>query len=166
MFYRLQQAFDSVDRIKLWHKVSKLGMRGKILAIVKSLYCKIKTSVLLDGKISHSFINSLGVLQGEIISPILYSFYVNDCEMDFLRNGCEPTELQELSLYLLMYADDTVIFSESVSGLQNMLDSLQSYTEKWSLAVNIAKTKVMVFRNGGNVRPQESWLYNGEEIDM
>ena len=38
--------------------------------------------------------------------------------MDFLRNGCEPTELQELSLYLLMYADDTVIFSESVSGLQ------------------------------------------------
>ena len=47
-----------------------------------------------------------------------------------------------------------------------MLDSLQSYTEKWSLAVNVAKTKVMVFRNGGNVRPQESWLYNGEEIDI
>ena len=43
---------------------------------------------MLDGKISHSFINSLGVLQGEILSPILYSFYVNDCEMDFLRYGC------------------------------------------------------------------------------
>ena len=165
-FIDCKQAFDSVDRIKLWHKVSKLGMRGNILAIIKSLYCKIKTSVLLDGKISHSFINSLCVLQGEIISPILYSFYVNDCEMDFLRNGCEPTELQELSLYLLMYADDTVIFSESVSGLQNMLVSLQSYTEKWSLAVNVTKTKVMVFRNGGNVRPQESLLYNGEEIDI
>ena len=49
-----------------------------------------------------------------------------------------------------------------------MLDSLQSYTEKWSLAVNVEKTKVMVLRNGGNVRPQESWLYeyNGEKIDI
>ena len=89
--------------------------------------------------------------------------------MDFLRNCCDPTELQELSLYLFIYADDTVIFSESVSGIQNtwnMLDLLQSYTEKWPLAVNVAKTKLMVFRNGGNVRPQESWLYNGEEIDI
>jgi negative regulator of genetic competence, sporulation and motility len=48
-----------------------------------------------------------------------------------------------------MYADDMVFFSESVEGLQAMLDTLYNYTEKWKLSVNINKTKIVVFRNGG-----------------
>jgi len=28
--------------------------------------------------------------------------YVNDCEMEFLNNCCQPVELKELSLFLLM----------------------------------------------------------------
>ena len=86
--------------------------------------------------------------------------------MDFLNNGCEPTELKEISLFLLMYADDTVLFSRSVTGLQSMLDTLALYTEKWSLTVNVAKTKIMVFRNGGIVKPQEHWVYKGEDIEI
>ena len=39
-----------------------------------------------------------------------------------------PTGLQLLCLYLLMYADDMVLFSESNSELQNMLNTLQNYT--------------------------------------
>ena len=36
------------------------------------------------------------------------------------HEGNTPTELQLISLYLLMYADDMVLFSESISELQNM----------------------------------------------
>ena len=39
-------------------------------------------------------------------------------------------ELKDLSLFLVMYADDMVIFSDSVEGLQNMLDTLYRYTLK------------------------------------
>ena len=44
--------------------------------------------------------------------------------MEFLNNGNVSIEVQELSLFLLMYADDMLLFSESVDGLQNMLDTL------------------------------------------
>jgi hypothetical protein len=50
-----------------------------------------------------------------------------------------------------MYADDMEIFAESPEGLQKMLNTLHSYTEEWSLSVNIPKTKVVVFRNGGKL---------------
>ena len=53
-----------------------------------------------------------------------------------------------------------VIFSESVEGLQAMLDALYNYTEKWKLSVNINKTKI-VFRNGGILSDDEKWYYNG-----
>ena len=50
-----------------------------------------------------------------------------------------------ISLFLLMYADDTV------DGVENMLDSLYTYTTKCNIDVNIDKTKMVVFTNGGKV---------------
>ena len=100
-------------------------------------------------------------MQGEVISPILFALYVNDCEMDFINHNCDPIELKELSLFLIMYADDMVIFSESIEGLQAILDTLYNYTEKWKLSVNINKTKIVVFRNAGILRDDEKWYYNG-----
>jgi hypothetical protein len=56
--------------------------------------------------------------KGGLISLILFALYINDCEMEFIDNNCEPIELKELSLFLIIYADDMVICSESVEGLQ------------------------------------------------
>ena len=59
-----------------------------------------------------------------------------------------------------MYADDTVLFSESISLLQNMLNTLQNYTIKWVLDVNeqkwlflemVEKSIHVVMRNGESV---------------
>ena len=50
--------------------------------------------------------------------------------MVFINHNCDPIGLKELSLFLIMYADDMVIDSESVGGLQVMLDTLYNYTEK------------------------------------
>ena len=98
-------------------------------------------------------------MQGEVISPILFALYVNDCEMDFINHNCDPIELKELSLFLIMYADDMA--DESVEGLQAMLDTLYNYTEKWKLSININKTKIVVFRNCGILSDDEKWYYNG-----
>jgi hypothetical protein len=90
-----------------------------------------------------------GLMQGEALSPMLFSLFINDLEKEMLKSGCESILLQNLNLFLLLYADDTVIFSESVEGLQKMLDTLKSYSEHWKLEVNVSKTKMVVFRNGG-----------------
>lgn len=65
-----------------------------------------------------------------------------------------------------MYADDLVLFSESQSGLQSMLNILHKYTLEWNLEVNINKTKIIVFRNCGHVKDSEKWLYCDNEIEI
>jgi hypothetical protein len=111
------KAFDSVQRVMLWYKLYHIGVRCKLLQVIKSLYLNVTTCVQVDG--FNYFTNELGLIQGEVLSPILFSLYVNDCEMAFINSTCSsiPLEVKDLNLFLLMYADDVVIFSESISGL-------------------------------------------------
>lgn len=66
----------------------------------------------------------------------------------------------------LLYADDLVIGAESIGRLQKAIDVLSAFCLKWGLTVNLAKTKVMVFRNGGPLRVSEKWYFNGSEITL
>lgn len=79
---------------------------------------------------------------------------------------CLPVEIRDIALFLIMYADDTVLFSETEQGLQNMLDCIQQYTSKWKLKVNVDKTKIVVFRKGGRLNNNYCWNYNNECIDI
>ena len=38
----------------------------------------------------------LGLMQGEVLSPILFSFYVNDFERECIASNCIPYELGQL----------------------------------------------------------------------
>jgi hypothetical protein len=49
-----------------------------------------------------------------------------------------------LKIFLLFYADDTVLMSENVDGMQTMLNVFSEYCNTWKLQVNIAKTKVVI----------------------
>ena len=61
---------------------------------------------------------------------MLFSLYVNCLEVEFLKNDTLSLYLRDLNLFVLRYADDVVIFSESVD-LQIMLDTLYDYSTDW-----------------------------------
>ena len=80
-FVDYKKAFDLIDRSKLWVKLIKHGIQGKMLKIIHSLYENVKSCVKHNGLLSEYFSNTIGLFQGEVLSPILYSLYVNDCEI-------------------------------------------------------------------------------------
>ena len=164
-FVDYRKAFDSVNRNKLFLKLSRSGVTGKLLNILKSLYKSLKSCVRYKSELSDFFSCSQGLMQGEGLSPFLYSMYVNDFENELINTSCEALFLRDISLFLLLYADDTVLFSESASGLQNMLDSLKRYSDNWQLTVNTDKTKIIVFRNGGRLRTNNTFYFENNEIE-
>jgi hypothetical protein len=125
--------------------------------VLKSLYSNVKSCVTVNGFTSEYVANTIGLMQGKVLSPILFSMYVYDFEMSFINADCIPYDCQSLNLFLLMYADDLVLFSETADGLQYQLDVLFQYGNDWSLTVNTSKSKVVIFRNGGVVSPSLSW---------
>jgi hypothetical protein len=95
----------------------------------------------LNGNISEFFANNIDILQWESIYPLLLSLFVNDCEKEILLKGNTAIKLEELSLFLVMYADYMILLAASTTEFQSMLNSLEIDTEKWSLSVNVEKTK-------------------------
>ena len=73
--------------------------------------------------------------------------YLNDIEDVFNRNGVEGIDIDLVKLFLILYADDIVIFAKSSEELQKSLDGMQEYCNRWKLIVNAAKTKIMIFNS-------------------
>ena len=65
----------------------------------------------MDGHFSEYFSSKTDLMQDEALSPLLFSLFINDLEKEMVANCCNSLELQNLNLFLLLFADDTVIFS-------------------------------------------------------
>ena len=70
-----------------------------------------------------------------------------------------------LKIFCLLYADDTLILAECAKDLQEALDSLDDYCNKWALNVNIDKTKVIIFSRG-KTRKFKSFRFGNNTINV
>lgn len=162
LFVDFKAAFDSIERNALFYKLSNMGMSRKMLSIIQSLYDNNKAAVWDGTHTSEWFDTEQGVKQGCLLSPLLFALFINDLESN-LPGGIK---YNNVAIKLLMYADDIVLFAESPTSLQRMINRLHEYCLQWSLTVNLSKTKVMVFRNGrGRYAQSEKWFWSGNEIE-
>ena len=71
-----------------------------------------------------------------------------------------------LKIFFLLYADDIILFAQSSEELQNSLDTLFEYCQRYKLSVNTSKTKVMVLRKWSVLPSDLKFYYNGKEINI
>ena len=165
-FIDFTKAFDYIVRDNLWYKLIKLGIRGKVLNIIRSMYESVKTRVKYQNQLSDEYDCVLGVRQGECLSPFLFSIFLNDIEETFILKGANSLSVDTFKLFLMLYADDIVIFGNTPEELQNNLNILSEYCTRWRLVVNTVKTKVMIFKKGGANPRNLEFTYNGNAIDI
>lgn len=77
-FIDLKKAFDSISRVGLWYKLIHCGIDGKLFRVIRSLYDDVTLRVKCLTSLTDVFSCDIGLLQGEIMSPILFSLFLND----------------------------------------------------------------------------------------
>ena len=66
-----------------------------------------------------------------------FRYFINDIERHLQESINDGINIEQLQLWLLLLADDAVLFSESREGLQNNINNLESYCKKeWNLKAN------------------------------
>ena len=85
----------------------------------------------------------VGVKNRCIVSPILFTLFHNDLK-DETAVGSHGIDIETVKLFVLLFADDLVIFAETVIELQRLINRLIEYCDRWHVNVNINKTMVIV----------------------
>ena len=74
-FVDFKKSFDSVDRTLLWSILRKNGVNGKLYKALRSIYDSVTACVRDKGTYSDKFNCPMGVKQGCLVSPQLFSFF-------------------------------------------------------------------------------------------
>ena len=105
---------------------------------------------MLRGIAAHFFMPI--VRQRDNLSPVLFCIFLNDLEDHLRADENEGISFEHdngttlIKLFVLLYADNTVILGETAEGLQKSIDSFLKYCALWKFKVNESKTKVVTFR--------------------
>ena len=71
-----------VDRNKLWRCLEDLGLQGRLTEFLRAAYTELKCEVKVGEKYSEPFSVENGLRQGCILSPLLFSLYINSLIVD------------------------------------------------------------------------------------
>lgn len=167
LFVDFKRAFDSVPHNRLWEKLNQLGLSSKILNLLVNFYSNTHMRVRCSGNLSSPINITEGVLQGEILSPLLFSLYISDIVKYLKQKGAEGLFIDSCEITLLMYADDIVLVASTEVKLRRILKILEEYCKINGLTVNTTKTKILIIRSTGRLpRQLANFPFLGEALDI
>ena len=150
----------------MWNALRKSGVAGKMLRILQSMYISVRSSVRCPDNLTEIFECPIGVRQGGVLSPTLFSFLVNGLALEIAQNGMFGVQLApDVQILIMLFADDVLFASYCVAGLQRQIDILKHFADNFSMTVNMTKTKIIGFRKGF-LTANVVWRYGDEEIEV
>lgn len=148
VFIDYEKAFDKIDRTFLWQKLISENVSSKLVQAISSMYLIVKSCIRYQSSKSDFFSSHIGLKQGDPSSPLLFMLFINDIIQNVNSDLDNIFTIDELQIFMLLYADDAVVFARSPEVLQSILNDIESYCTTWGLKINTVKTKAMIFEKG------------------
>ena len=117
----------------------------QVVNLVEFMLRNSLASINYNGFKGRDWLIGNGARQGGILSPILFSFYINQAVETILGQtvGCR---LGGMSYNIICYADDIAVMAPSKIGLQTLLDSLAGLLSGICLRINVSKSCNIIFK--------------------
>ena len=149
-FFDYEKAYDKVWRDGLIHKMLKMNLPSRFVKYTRHFLSGRKTRVEVNGVRSAPFRLDQGLPQGSSISPLLFLIFINDIDVDL-----------DMDTIASLFADDTAswmkdgkIRGSNKTLMQEEIDKILAWADRWKMKVNEGKTKAMVIASS---RKDTTW---------
>ena len=141
-FVDFKKAFDSISHDKLWVTMMDMGYPLHLIDLLAKLYRKQRAKVKVAGTLSEWFSVKKGVRQGSVLSPYLFNILTEMVMRETLDRFQGGVQIGGRMITNLRYTDDIILLATSEAERQ-LVDRLDRVSRKYSLLINVDKTKVM-----------------------
>ena len=159
LFVDFSSAFNTIKPNMLLSKLKNFGINSHIISWIGSFLSNRTQYVKLNNITSSIITTNTGAPQGCVLSPILFTIYTNDCQIN-----------NEI-LKLLKFADDSSIqaFLRSIADevlYRNYVTDFTKWCEDHNLLLNISKTKELIFDFRTKKEPLMPLEIKGQTVDQ
>ena len=153
LFLDLVKAFDRVPRAALWKVLMKYGVPEKLIDLLIVLHANFVVKFTI-GDITHKIDCIVGVKQGDILGPLLFTFYIAamietwkaSCDIpfcvfrskdDFTMTGRKTnTNGEDFELLDSEYADDTALIFDSRRNIVRGSISVVRHFDRFAMEIH------------------------------
>ena len=148
VYMDFMKAFDKVPHVRLLQTLESYGT-GDLLKRISNFLTGHKLRVRVGSATSEWSAVISGICQGSVLGPILFVIYINNL----------PAALKN-NFTAVMYADDTKVYRRTDEQLlQEDLDALYKWAEKWQRHFHSDKCKVLSLGNRSHENKPKLLLY-------
>ena len=155
LFLDLRKAYDLVHPKALWVVLRHMGVPGIIVSLLEDWSTKRITTMTRDGVASAPWHMSMGVGQGDVLSPLLFSFFIESLGryvssrpgINGVSIGAPNDPAGPITVKELKYADDVANPATTPSELQLVLNATVEWCDAWGMQIGLGskKTEAVAF---------------------
>ena len=140
-FLDIKAAYDSVDPVLLFNALESTDIDPNVGRTIRELFMGVRSHVTVGGVESREFPHQAGVLQGAILSPVLYSLAINSIAAKLREVRPDPRTV-------FMYADDLAFIADNEEQMATILQAAEDHSYQYNYRFNANKCEMMNAREG------------------
>ena len=144
LFIDASKAFDRVCHSHLFNILEERGVCPLIRRLLFKLYKNQRIRVRWNTCLSDISGISNGVKQGAVLSPILFTDYIDNL-LARLRESGVGCHIGGVFAGAFGYADDIVLLAPSLDALRHMIGICEDYAQEFHILFNPSKSKLMYY---------------------
>jgi len=140
----LSKAFDRMNHYALFLKLMDRNVPYNLLSVLEGWFSISRTCVKWHNYVSAFFNLSAGVRQGGVLSPLLFSIFIDDI-VDRIQRANVGCYISTVCVSIFLYADDILLMSPTVTGLQTLLHVCEKELTDLDMQLNVNKSFCLRF---------------------
>ena len=136
IFIDLIKAFDRVWHKTLWSTMRPYNINANLIQVIENLYNKATSVVYLNGDIGDWFRTTVGVRQRCLLSPTLFSIFLERIMTDALEDQQGTVSIGGRTITNLGFADDIDGLAGKEEELAFLVDRLNKTSAAFGMEIS------------------------------